>query len=98
PLPTRPASDLERKVSQGVRALWFIDGVIQRLLWWWLVIDLTTDFLYEWTSLVNESIYCRIGDKGSVAASGRDSPFLALSGETPVFASNVEKQDRKSTR
>ena len=46
-----------RKIG-GTGFLFRADGVVQRLLWWWLVADLTVDFLYNWTSLVNRTEWC----------------------------------------
>lgn len=50
----------QRKVSQGVRTLWVIDGIGQRLLWWWLVADVTTGFLYNFTSMIYKTEVCQM--------------------------------------
>lgn len=47
-----------RQVSAGAKQLWILDGVIQRLLWYWLVVDVTIDFFYEWSSAIMQSEYC----------------------------------------
>lgn len=75
------ADDLnQRHVSQGVKNLWIIDGVIQRGLWWWLVIGVTTDFLYEWTSLIQASVFCQRTFHGSCYASGTGGAVAAIQG------------------
>jgi hypothetical protein len=43
------------------KAFWRLDGIIQRGLWWWMVIDLTVDGFYQWTTLINETAYCTGG-------------------------------------
>lgn len=54
-----------RTVSQGVRFLWIVDGVLQRGLFWWMIADLLTEFLYEWTSSVAETEFCRSTNAGA---------------------------------
>src|SRR3546814_3052744 len=39
-----------RKVSDGVKTLWIVDGQLQRLLYFWMIRDLVTDFAYDWIS------------------------------------------------
>lgn len=57
-----------RHVSQGVKNLWILDGVIQRVLWYWLIVSLTTDFFYEWTTAVMRSEYCSKQGQGNAFA------------------------------
>lgn len=59
-----------RVVSQGVKHLWILDGFVQRGLFYWLVADLVTDFLYDWTSLLQESEYCHRDKNSSLYAEG----------------------------
>lgn len=49
-----------RRVTQGVKNLWIIDTFFQRVLYHWLIIDVTADFLFEWTSgiLTHEKTDC----------------------------------------
>lgn len=49
-----------RGVSAGARALWLFDGVLQRYLFWWMLIDVLTDALYEWTTLIAETEFCKL--------------------------------------
>lgn len=53
-----------RFVDDGVRHLWMIDGVLQRLLWYYLIADVATDFAYNWTSAIQSSRYCTKGGGG----------------------------------
>lgn len=39
-----------RKVSDGVKHLWLIDGFIQKVAYHWMMIDVLNDFTYEWLS------------------------------------------------
>jgi hypothetical protein len=50
------------------RALWRIDSVMQRGLFWWLVADVTNDFAFEWTSLLYETVWCRTAHLGRFSA------------------------------
>lgn len=59
-----------RHVSQGVKQLWIVDNFLQRGLFYWLVADMITDFLYEWTSLLQESEFCKRTYSAGVYATG----------------------------
>lgn len=48
-----------RKISDGVRHLWIIDSIMQRAFYYWMVIDLVTEFAYKWTSLLMKTEYCQ---------------------------------------
>lgn len=59
------------------RALWIIDGVIQKALYVWLIIDLVTEFLYNWSTGIlkhpacyGEGWVCRGGVYGGAGYSG----------------------------
>lgn len=53
------AEDLrQRSVSDGVKKLWLVDGVIQRGLFWWMIADVTLTFLADWLTAVQESEVC----------------------------------------
>ncbi len=49
-----------RKVTQGVKTLWVIDGIGQRLLWWWLVADVASAAVFNWTSLLYKTEECQM--------------------------------------
>jgi len=69
-----------RKVSQGVHTLWRIDGVIQRLLWWWLVIDVVSEFLFRWTSQLYATEYCEKAGQPALSAYTEEGGLLAITG------------------
>lgn len=70
-----PAADQmkNRQVTDGVKHLWVLDGVIQRGLWWWFAADLLTDGLFIWTSLINKSEYCSLDRSRGAAGYGPDA-------------------------
>lgn len=47
-----------RKVTAGVKTVWRIDNFTQALGFYFMVVDAGTLFLYEWTSLLQESGQC----------------------------------------
>lgn len=55
-----PASEFfrGRKVTNAEMYFWRIDGLIQRGLWYWLMADLTADFVVNWTTAIMESEEC----------------------------------------
>lgn len=68
-----------RQTTQGVKNLWIVDGVLQRLLWWWLVIDITNDFFFNWSSAIMASEFCQ--DQGSgfaLAESPQPTSFFSV--------------------
>ncbi len=56
-----PGSDELRgkHYSNGYQNLWRVDNKIQAVLFWWLIADVTIDFLFEWTSLLYEQPVCQ---------------------------------------
>lgn len=44
----------DRKISGGLKFLWIVDTKLQQVLWYFLLADVATEFLYRWTS----GIYC----------------------------------------
>lgn len=51
-----------RALPPGAAWLWILEGVIERFLFYMMVLDLTTDFAYEWISAVMETKYCQARD------------------------------------
>lgn len=60
------ADQIEDFVKWGTktRFLWRIDTAIQLALFAWLVVDVTVDFAFNWTSLLYETRWCRDSDLG----------------------------------
>lgn len=70
------AVDLEeRQVHHGVHTLWEIFDHLQRLAYWYMVFDLTTEFFYNWASGVENSRYCQAQHMPIVVAEGTVQTF-----------------------
>lgn len=50
-----------RRLGTASKALWIFDGWTQRILWYWLMIDIGTSFLYNWASLIRKTEACQQG-------------------------------------
>lgn len=75
----------QRKVTQGVKNLWIIDGIGQRLLWWWLVADIATMALYNWTSMIYKTERCQMAlGGGGALRENNGGTYLGLIGKNPV--------------
>jgi len=48
-----------RSISQGAKYLWIIDDIGQRVLFWFLVVDIGITFAYEWATALKESEFCK---------------------------------------
>ena len=75
--------------NQGVKNLWLIDLGLQRILWWWLVIDITVDFFYHWTSLINQSEFCSRQNANGIAVTGNGGSFLGIIGWNAILLPNI---------
>jgi hypothetical protein len=53
-----------RKVGSLSKWFWRIDGIAQRFLWYWLVVDLTIDFFYIWSTGIMKHERCWRSDAG----------------------------------
>jgi len=83
----------QRKITQGVKTLWIIDGIGQRLLWWWLLADVASGFLYNWTTMVYKSEKCQMAlAPGAVLRTGNSQIFLSFAGWQNVHFLNEEYQ------
>lgn len=69
-----------RNVSPGVVQLWLIEGVIERFLFYWMVIDLTTDFVYRWQSAVAQTAWCHARDDAVFVGEVSDYPLIGIVG------------------
>jgi len=75
----------QRKLTQGVKNLWIIDGIGQRLLWWWLIADVASGFLYNWTSMIYKTEQCQMQlAPGAALWVGNSQVFIPLGGWSPV--------------
>ena len=80
-----------RGVSTKVAMLWAFDGVLQRIMFWWMILDVTTEFFYEWTTLIAQSRECQLDRLvGSVLCKVQNSGYVHdIDG--PLACSAVEK-------
>ncbi len=67
-----------RKIVMAERIMWLVDNRLQRLLFWWLVIDVVEEFFYDWTSLIMASEFCNRGFGASLYMTGPGGSFPAL--------------------
>lgn len=59
-----------RRYTSGVRNLWVFDTSLQRIFFWWMIIGLSTDFLYRWTTLATGKASCIPGSASKKAVTG----------------------------
>lgn len=52
------------KLATPLRWLWRIDGIAQRALWYWMVVDLAADFVATWTTGLFTNQRCWASDGG----------------------------------
>lgn len=65
-----------RPLPPGAQFLWILEGVIERLLFWWMVLDLGSTFIYNWMSAVEQTEYC---------LASRDAMFFGQCGPYPLL-------------
>ena len=88
----------QRKIAQGVRNLWIIDGIGQRLLWWWLVADVTTGFLYNWTSMIQKTEICQMAlAPGTALREDVNQTFLAIQNWPDVLFTKLDYEKGVTT-
>lgn len=74
-----------RHVAQGAKNLWVIDGIGQRLLWWWLVVDVVTGTLYNWTTAMYKTEFCQMsGGPGAGLRESDNQIYGAVQGWHPA--------------
>lgn len=77
-----PGSELIRGIPVGTPEVWFWGGinVIERGLWYWLIADITEDFIIHWSTAILESKACE--DPLSIHCTWETGPqFLGPPGE-----------------
>lgn len=67
-----------RPVSNGARAMWRVDGLLQKGLFYYMIAETTSQFLIDWSSLIQSSSACRLNLPGW--ASGTATPGPGASG------------------
>lgn len=70
---TRPIGLKEiegRKTTEGVKTLWRLDNVGQKIFLWWLIAEASVAFVYDWTTLLKQSGGCQQGSGVADTAGG----------------------------
>ena len=81
----------QRHVTNGVKNLWIIDGIGQRLLWWWLMADVASAFVYNWTTMARKTERGQLLlSPGNGLSEGPPSGVLAIQGwQGVLYSSNA---------
>ena len=71
----------DRKIGSKLRFLWIVDTKLQQVLWYFLIADVASEFLYRWTS----GIYCTdksdlISCPGAALGMTDEQTLLGISG------------------
>lgn len=82
-----------RKVTGLERWFWQIDMLVQRFLWYWLVADLSADFIVNWTTAIMESEACQKPRGGGVRAVMPSDQILAGDNWSAITNWNVLQED-----
>lgn len=69
-----------RPLPPGAAWLWIFEGLIERFLWYCMVLDLVTEFTYRWSSLMVETKYCSMGSDAILLADCGPYPLLGIFG------------------
>lgn len=82
----------DRKVSNGLKAMWLLDGVIQRGLYYLMIIDLAEDFFYNWSTAVMASS-CDASNPSSIqiCESVPNATFFSLANAWTSVPSGIVK-------
>jgi hypothetical protein len=75
-----------RKVTGFERRAWVIDGVFQRIFYYWLIADVTEDFVTNWTTAIMESEACRKPDTFNMKAHKDSGTNVAANQWSGMFA------------
>lgn len=79
-----------REVTQGVKHWWIIDGVLQRLLFWFMIIDVVAEFLVAWESAINETRFCQESERPRLYATGTGGAVAAIQGWQAIGIADVQ--------
>lgn len=60
----------QRHYTSGVRSLWTFDTFTQKILFWVMIIDIASDFIYNWHALALSSADCGPGSAALTAFPG----------------------------
>lgn len=82
-----------RKVTGWERIVWVIDSQIQRIFWYWLVADVTEDFITNWTTAIMESEACKKPPFFSLSASKAGATPMSPQAWTRILFWDTDSQE-----
>jgi hypothetical protein len=80
-----------RRAGPNEAFIWRIDGIIDRGLWYWLIIDATTEGFYWWAMGIKEERFCQPTNRPGMLATSSNPFAIALAGNW-IAAGNFTKQ------
>lgn len=80
-----------RSAHQGVHHLWRIDGVVQRLLWYWVVYEVVRQGVYNYTSMLYRTEYCQAqASESSAGVTGDTTDLPAIAGWVDLSINEID--------
>lgn len=80
-----------RDVGSKLEFLWIIEGIIERIFFWWMVLDLVTEFFWRWSSVVGQTKYCQESRAAVLLAEGVDLGTIGFNIWIGSIFSNTRK-------
>ena len=62
-------------ITDGQRYFWHFADWAERILFYFFIFDITTDLLYDWAILLDESEFCQAQDRGGLSYKGEDFSY-----------------------
>lgn len=81
-----------RHVNFLTGQLWILEGFIERVLYWMMIVDLVKQFIYSWTSMLYQTEYCQAQSDMVLVAEGTSQSTQPLAGFVTIFCMNVLKR------
>lgn len=81
----------DRSITPGVRTLWHLYDVEQRVMYWIMIYEITEDVFYKWGSGVANSMYCQAQYRPFIFCTSADDANLGVNPKTPIVIETVVK-------
>jgi hypothetical protein len=81
-----------RQVTAGVASLWVFEGVIERVFNWIMIMELTSQFAYEWASAVQRTRYCQTQPLDVLLVTGGGNVVINIVEWNPMGFSDIQKE------
>lgn len=81
----------DRSITPGVRTLWTLYDIEQRVMYWIMVYEITEQFFYKWASGVAESYYCKYQYQPWVMGTFEDDAHLGQPFPTGAIIETIVK-------